>query len=238
MPRILSTHTLHPRASAMLAGAGELVVASALDPDTLASEARNADIVIVRAPLPPAAFRGCLETQGGDPPWRRARHDPDGSSHRRRRAGGQRTGGQCALGCRTCDVRGPCAASPLPHGRPRLAREGLARRPRARQFQQRACRQDDRHRRPRRRRPGRRPYRRARLRPEGGGNDAQHAAGAGQGRLPVDRRAGRAERHHRSVLPADAGDARPDQPRTHRPHEAQCAADQRVARTGRSTTTR
>ena len=30
----------------MLAGAGELVVASALDPATLAAEAKNADIVI------------------------------------------------------------------------------------------------------------------------------------------------------------------------------------------------
>ncbi|TJW95492.1 MAG: dehydrogenase, partial [Mesorhizobium sp.] len=56
MPKILTTHTLHPRASAMLTGAGELVVASALDADTLATEARNADIIIVRAPLPSALF--------------------------------------------------------------------------------------------------------------------------------------------------------------------------------------
>ncbi|QND62502.1 hydroxyacid dehydrogenase [Mesorhizobium loti] len=56
MARILTTHPLHPRASAMLAGAGELVVASAIDPATLAAEARNADIVIVRAPLPPQLF--------------------------------------------------------------------------------------------------------------------------------------------------------------------------------------
>ncbi|RUY82286.1 dehydrogenase, partial [Mesorhizobium sp. M7A.F.Ca.CA.001.10.2.1] len=34
MTRILTTHALHPRASAMLAGAGELVVASAIDPAT------------------------------------------------------------------------------------------------------------------------------------------------------------------------------------------------------------
>ncbi|MER8572722.1 hydroxyacid dehydrogenase [Mesorhizobium sp. M1338] len=58
MARILTTHPLHPRASAMMAGAGELVVASAIDPATLAAEARNADIVIVRAPLPPALFEG------------------------------------------------------------------------------------------------------------------------------------------------------------------------------------
>lgn len=58
MPRILSTHTLHPRASAMLTGAGDLVVASALDAATLAAEARDADVIIVRAPLPSALFEG------------------------------------------------------------------------------------------------------------------------------------------------------------------------------------
>jgi D-3-phosphoglycerate dehydrogenase / 2-oxoglutarate reductase len=61
MARILTTHPLHPRASAMLAGAGELVVASALDPGTLAAEAKNADIVIVRAPLPPQLFEGAAK---------------------------------------------------------------------------------------------------------------------------------------------------------------------------------
>ncbi len=55
-PRIFSTHTLHPRAIAILADAGELLVASALDPETLIREASDADIVIVRAPLPPALF--------------------------------------------------------------------------------------------------------------------------------------------------------------------------------------
>ncbi|MER8695282.1 hydroxyacid dehydrogenase [Mesorhizobium opportunistum] len=57
-PKILSTHPLHPRAAAKLAGAGQLVIASALDAGTLASEAKDADIVIVRAPLPPALFEG------------------------------------------------------------------------------------------------------------------------------------------------------------------------------------
>ncbi|MFD1986196.1 hydroxyacid dehydrogenase [Mesorhizobium newzealandense] len=61
MARILTTHPLHPRASAMLAGAGELVVASALDPATLTAEAKNADIVIVRAPLPPQLFEGAAK---------------------------------------------------------------------------------------------------------------------------------------------------------------------------------
>ena len=58
MRKILSTHPLHPRATAMLAGAGRLVVASALDARTLSAEARDADIVIVRAPLPPELFAG------------------------------------------------------------------------------------------------------------------------------------------------------------------------------------
>ncbi|MGE0499469.1 MAG: hydroxyacid dehydrogenase [Rhizobiaceae bacterium] len=56
LPKILSTHGLHPRAGEMLAPAGRLVVASAIDADTLAREAENADIVIVRAPLPPRLF--------------------------------------------------------------------------------------------------------------------------------------------------------------------------------------
>ncbi|MER8867395.1 hydroxyacid dehydrogenase [Mesorhizobium sp. M0751] len=58
MPKILSTHRLHPRAASMLTGAGELVVASALDAATLAAEARDADVIIVRAPLPAALFEG------------------------------------------------------------------------------------------------------------------------------------------------------------------------------------
>jgi D-3-phosphoglycerate dehydrogenase / 2-oxoglutarate reductase len=61
MPRILSTHTLHPRASAMLAGAGELVVASALDAATLTAEAKHADVIIVRAPLPPSLFENATK---------------------------------------------------------------------------------------------------------------------------------------------------------------------------------
>ncbi|TIS57155.1 MAG: dehydrogenase, partial [Mesorhizobium sp.] len=56
MRKILSTHPLHPRAIAMLAGAGKLAVASALDAKTLTAEARDVDIVIVRAPLPPELF--------------------------------------------------------------------------------------------------------------------------------------------------------------------------------------
>ncbi|MER9330188.1 hydroxyacid dehydrogenase [Mesorhizobium sp. M0488] len=58
MPKILSTHPLHARASARLAGAGQLVIASGLDAGTLAKEAKDADVVIVRAPLPPELFEG------------------------------------------------------------------------------------------------------------------------------------------------------------------------------------
>lgn len=56
MPKILSTHALHPNATAMLADAATLVVASALDATTLVEEALDADIVVVRAPLPAALF--------------------------------------------------------------------------------------------------------------------------------------------------------------------------------------
>ncbi|MFU0506140.1 hydroxyacid dehydrogenase [Pseudaminobacter sp. NGMCC 1.201702] len=56
MATILSTHPLHPRATEMLAPHGDLLIASALDGATLTAEARNADIIIVRAPLPAALF--------------------------------------------------------------------------------------------------------------------------------------------------------------------------------------
>ena len=55
-PVVFSTHQLHPRAREKLSGTGRLVIASALDPATLANEGRMADVVIVRAPLPPALF--------------------------------------------------------------------------------------------------------------------------------------------------------------------------------------
>lgn len=56
MALIFSTHPLHPRAAAMLANAGALVVASRPDADVLLREGQDADIVIVRAPLPEALF--------------------------------------------------------------------------------------------------------------------------------------------------------------------------------------
>lgn len=57
-PLIFTTHALHPRAAAMLDKAGELVVASAPDPHTLLREGRDADIIMVRAPLPASLFDG------------------------------------------------------------------------------------------------------------------------------------------------------------------------------------
>ncbi|MCT7377069.1 hydroxyacid dehydrogenase [Chelativorans salis] len=56
MPIILSTNALHPRAEAMLAEAGELRIASNAKPETLLEEGREADVVIVRAPLPAPLF--------------------------------------------------------------------------------------------------------------------------------------------------------------------------------------
>lgn len=55
-PVIFSTHPLHPEPTALLQGHGKLVVATAVDAVTLADEGRNADIVIVRANLPPVLF--------------------------------------------------------------------------------------------------------------------------------------------------------------------------------------
>lgn len=55
-PIVYSTHPLHPRAEARLAGAAKLSIASALDAATLEREGREADVIIVRAPLPPALF--------------------------------------------------------------------------------------------------------------------------------------------------------------------------------------
>lgn len=55
-PVIFSTHKLHQRAAALLKDHGKLVVATAIDAVTLADEARDADIVIVRANLPPVLF--------------------------------------------------------------------------------------------------------------------------------------------------------------------------------------
>ena len=56
MSFIFSTHALHPEAEAMLKAAGELRIASSPDPETLLGEGRGAEILIVRAPIPPAFF--------------------------------------------------------------------------------------------------------------------------------------------------------------------------------------
>ncbi|MDK1491289.1 hydroxyacid dehydrogenase [Sinorhizobium sp. 7-81] len=56
MSYIFSTHPLHPDAEAMLKAAGDLRVASAPDPETLLREGEGAEVVIVRAPIPPAFF--------------------------------------------------------------------------------------------------------------------------------------------------------------------------------------
>lgn len=58
MSIIFSTHPLHPKASEMLVPIAKLRIASALDGDTLVREGRGADILIVRAPIPPAFFQG------------------------------------------------------------------------------------------------------------------------------------------------------------------------------------
>ncbi|MFC6486714.1 hydroxyacid dehydrogenase [Nitratireductor sp. GCM10026969] len=64
MPVIFSTHEIHPHAVRILEQTGEFVVASAPDQETLQREGREADVIIVRAPLPTALF--------DDPPRLRA----------------------------------------------------------------------------------------------------------------------------------------------------------------------
>lgn len=54
---VYSTHHLHPEAAELLAKA-DLRIASALDAETLTRESRDADVIIVRAPLPPEIFSG------------------------------------------------------------------------------------------------------------------------------------------------------------------------------------
>ncbi len=55
-PEIFSTHNLHPDAVDLLEKLGSLRFASSPDLDTLLREGTEADILIVRAPLPPALF--------------------------------------------------------------------------------------------------------------------------------------------------------------------------------------
>ena len=57
-PIVYSTHPLHPNAAELLDGVAKLAIATDLEPDTLAREARSADMVIVRANLPEALFAG------------------------------------------------------------------------------------------------------------------------------------------------------------------------------------
>jgi D-3-phosphoglycerate dehydrogenase len=54
MSIIFSTHTLHPRATEMLAPVAELRIASAPDGEAILREGHGADILIVRAPIPPS----------------------------------------------------------------------------------------------------------------------------------------------------------------------------------------
>lgn len=56
MPIIFSTHPLHPRATEMLVPVADLRIASAPDGETILREGRDADIVIVRAPIPQSYF--------------------------------------------------------------------------------------------------------------------------------------------------------------------------------------
>jgi D-3-phosphoglycerate dehydrogenase len=60
MSIIFSTHPLHPRATEMLSAAGALRIASAPTSEAILDEGRGAEILIVRAPIPPDYFAGEL----------------------------------------------------------------------------------------------------------------------------------------------------------------------------------
>ena len=56
MARIFSTNPIHPQAEAKLRAAHDFHIAKATDPATLITEGRDADVVIVRAPMPVEYF--------------------------------------------------------------------------------------------------------------------------------------------------------------------------------------
>lgn len=56
MAEVFSTHPLHPEAAARLAVAGRLTIASGPTAQAILSEGTGADILIVRAPVPPEYF--------------------------------------------------------------------------------------------------------------------------------------------------------------------------------------
>lgn len=56
MSMIFSTHPLHPDAEAMLRAAGSLKIASNPTAEAILAEGADADVLIVRAPIPPAYF--------------------------------------------------------------------------------------------------------------------------------------------------------------------------------------
>lgn len=56
MALVLSTHALHPEANRIIGAEADLEVATSLAPDQLSDAARDADVIIVRAPLPAELF--------------------------------------------------------------------------------------------------------------------------------------------------------------------------------------
>jgi D-3-phosphoglycerate dehydrogenase len=56
LPIVYSTHTLHPRATAMLDGIATLRVASALDPHIFVGESRDAAAFVIRVPVSAEVF--------------------------------------------------------------------------------------------------------------------------------------------------------------------------------------
>lgn len=63
-PVVLLTNSIHPQPAAMLAQHAEVRVAPATDAQTLADQIGDADVVIVRAPIPPQALPSAHRLRG------------------------------------------------------------------------------------------------------------------------------------------------------------------------------
>ncbi|MFA7666996.1 MAG: hydroxyacid dehydrogenase [Burkholderiaceae bacterium] len=63
-PKVLLTGAMHPEPLALIAEQAQVRLASATDPATLIAEAREADVIVVRHPLPEALFETATRLRG------------------------------------------------------------------------------------------------------------------------------------------------------------------------------
>lgn len=63
-PVVLLTDPIHPAPTAAIAARADVRVAPATDAASLVAAARDADVIVVRAPLPPELFDGATRLRG------------------------------------------------------------------------------------------------------------------------------------------------------------------------------